>query len=214
MIAPTPPPTEPPIIADRFAGEEDEFDALEAFEGRSPVEEAEDEAEVWEETEDGESVEERIELGVLEVVELVVVLEVVVVDKVVEEVLDGLEVVLEEREELVAEDGVGRTGQLFRTVETGTEVTIRLVWVTVRASVVVLRKDAWREGSADPDFNEAKGDFRWNSHSGTEDCRPDRFEQSITGTESGRDGRLCTKNARGSQGGTRKRGERFGVLTA
>jgi len=58
---PTPPPIAPPRIADKFEGEEDDDpDALEAFEGSRPVEEEVAEEEVREE----EREELRVELEV------------------------------------------------------------------------------------------------------------------------------------------------------
>lgn len=49
MIAPTPPPTEPPIIAERFEGDAEELEAFELEEGNRPVEEADEEIEDEEE---------------------------------------------------------------------------------------------------------------------------------------------------------------------
>lgn len=140
MIAPTPPPTDPPMIAARFDGdEEDDPDAFDAFEGSKPVEDEaaieEDEAsdEVCEDEVTSDELLVEVEVGVVEVV--VLVLDVVVDEVVVDEVVVELVVV---EEVVVDEDGVGGTGQLLMMVETGTDVTTRLVSVTVKASVVVL----------------------------------------------------------------------------
>jgi hypothetical protein len=80
---------------------------------------------------------EGVELDV--VVEDVVVEEEVVVGAVVVELV--VELVVEELvvEEEIEEEVVGIAGQLLSTVETGAEVTTRLVSVTVKASVVVLK---------------------------------------------------------------------------
>lgn len=153
-MAPMPPPTEPPMMAARFEGDDDDPDeepeAFDAFEGTSPVSEAVVD-EVNEDEENGgareaEAEEERddVELELEDVVKLAEVVvdveETVEVDDTTDEVEDET-VELSVLEAVVEEEmaGVGGpTGQLLSTVETGTEVTNTLVAVTVRASVVVM----------------------------------------------------------------------------
>jgi len=125
------------MIAERFEGDAEELEAFESEEGKRPVEEVDEEIDDEEEEAEVVWVELVIKEELDSVDEVVRMVEVVLVVEEVELVVDELVEVGREEELVVV--GRGAAHEL-RMVDTGTEVTTKLVSVTVRASVVVLSK--------------------------------------------------------------------------